>query len=93
MKQNWTEQIKAAAGRTQPKALKAPSESYPSEDTNMRGYLHSCYHLDRQIRCLHQQSPVQPKHTKFELKYMHTPPHTQNKRSVIWISLVMAIIW
>lgn len=79
MKQNRMEQMKAGEGRILPKALKAPSESHPSEDTNIRGYLSRCYHLDRQISCLHQQSPVQPKHSKSIPRAqirVHTNTHT-----------------
>lgn len=74
MKQSWMGQMKAE-GRTPSEALKA---RYPSEDTNIRGYLSRCYHLDRQLSCLHQ-SPVQPKHPKSTQssnvcthKYTHT---------------------
>lgn len=57
MKQNWMEQMKAGEGRTLLKALKA---CYLSEDTNIGVQLSRCYHLDRQISCLHQQSQGQP---------------------------------
>lgn len=60
-----------AKGRTLPKALKA---RYSSEDTDIKGYLSRCYHLDRQIDvCIGKvQFNQNIQNLSKELKYMNT---------------------